>query len=146
MYFVDQNKIENTLRYFEAEFRLFRSQSAWNSALEKKALERICQMLIECVLDIGNDIIDGFIMRDPGSYHDIMDILIDENVLDQTEGENLKQLITYRKTLVQDYLNVNHEELKKVLEIYGETLKNFPNRVRTYLNNELGPVTAFKPH
>ncbi|MDA7027545.1 DUF86 domain-containing protein [Bacillus sp. CLL-7-23] len=146
MYFVDQNKIENTLSYFEAELRLFQSQSAWKSALEKKALERICQMLIECVLDIGNDIIDGFIMRDPGSYHDIMDILIDENVLDQTEGENLKQLITYRKALVQDYLNVNHEELKKALEIYIESLKNFPNRVRTYLNSELGPVTAFKPH
>ena len=30
--------------------------------------ERIGQMLIESSVDIGNMIIDGFILRDPGNY------------------------------------------------------------------------------
>lgn len=111
----------------------------------KKALERIGHTLIECVLDIGNDMIDGFIMRDPGSYDDIMDILTDEKVVSQTEGENLKQLIAYRKPLVQDYLNISHEELEHLLNTHAETIEAFPARIRDYLNHELGPVSAFKP-
>lgn len=112
----------------------------------KKALERIGHTLIECILDIGNDMIDGFIMRDPGSYDDIMDILTDEKVVSQAEGDSLKHLIAYRKTLVQDYLNVNHEELDMLLSRHAETLEKFPARIRDYLNHELGPVSAFKPH
>lgn len=41
--------------------------------------------------------IDGFIMRDPGSYDDIMDILVDEKVVTEEEGTHLKQFISYRK-------------------------------------------------
>ena len=32
-------------------------------------------MLIESSVDIGNMIIDGFILRDPGNYKDVIDIL-----------------------------------------------------------------------
>ncbi|MFT0801213.1 DUF86 domain-containing protein [Bacillus swezeyi] len=146
MYFVDRNKIENTLNFLEDELRLFKAQEEWTSEIEKKALERIGHTLIECILDVGNDMIDGFIMRDPGSYDDIMDILTDEKVVGQTEADSLKHLIASRKTLVQDYLNVNHEELEKLLHQHAETLEHFPARIRDYLNNELGPVSAFKPH
>lgn len=146
MYFVDRHKIENTLNFLEEELRLYQTQEEWTSDVEKKALERIGHTLIECILDIGNDMIDGFIMRDPGSYDDIMDILTDEKVVSQAEGDSLKYLIAYRKTLVQDYLNVNHEELDELLSRHAETLEKFPARIRDYLNHELGPVSAFKPH
>lgn len=146
MYFVDRNKIENTLNFFEEQLRLFHKQTEWASDIEKKALERIGHTLIESILDVGNDMIDGFIMRDPGSYDDIMDILADEKVVSQTEGEDLKQLIACRKVLVQDYLNVSHGELENLLKTHAEALESFPVRIRDYLNNELGPVSAFKPH
>ncbi|ATH93023.1 MULTISPECIES: DUF86 domain-containing protein [Bacillus] len=146
MYFVDRNKIENTLNFFEEQLRLFHKQTEWASDIEKKALERIGHTLIESILDVGNDMIDGFIMRDPGSYDDIMDILADEKVVSQTEGEDLKQLIACRKALVQDYLNVSHGELENLLKTHAEALEAFPVRIRDYLNNELGPVSAFKPH
>ena len=45
------------------------------------ALERMVQISIDSVLDVGNAMIDGFIMRDPGSYEDIIDILLDEKVI-----------------------------------------------------------------
>ncbi|WP_077735506.1 DUF86 domain-containing protein [Bacillus sonorensis] len=146
MYFVDRNKIESTLNFLEDELRLFHAHEEWTSTIEKKALERIGHTVIECILDVGNDMIDGFIMRDPGSYDDIMDILMDEKVVGKTEGDGLKDVIAYRKTLVQDYLHVNHEQLVKLLEEHAETLGRFPARIRDYLNNELGPVSAFKPH
>ena len=73
MYFVDREKIEATLVFFDEHVRLFTEHSSWNTEIEKKALERIVHLLIENVLDVGNAMIDGFIMRDPGSYDDIID-------------------------------------------------------------------------
>ena len=80
MYFVDREKIERTLQYLEKQIHLFRVQQEWTTPIEKAALERVSQMMIESVLDVGNSMIDGFIMRDPGSYEDIIDILSDDTV------------------------------------------------------------------
>lgn len=93
--------------------------------MEKAALERICQMMIESVLDVGNSIIDGFIMRDPGSYEDIIDILIDEKVVTALTGESLKLLIQHRKILVQDYLEISHEKLKEEFSQHLHELELF---------------------
>ncbi|WP_045511736.1 DUF86 domain-containing protein [Bacillus amyloliquefaciens] len=144
MYFVDRNKIEQTLRFFENQLALFDSTPAWQSEIEKRALERISHLMIECILDVGNDMIDGFIMRDPGSYDDIMDILTDEKVVAEEEGNKLKQLISSRKQLVQEYQHADHQELFALITTNKDVLKAFPVRVRTYLETELGPVSAFK--
>ncbi|AEB25423.1 DUF86 domain-containing protein [Bacillus sp. L381] len=144
MYFVDRNKIEQTLRFFENQLALFDSTPAWQSEIEKRALERISHLMIECILDVGNDMIDGFIMRDPGSYDDIMDILTDEKVVAEEEGNKLKQLISSRKQLVQEYQHADHQELFALITSNKDVLKAFPVRVRTYLETELGPVSAFK--
>lgn len=144
MYFVDRNKIEHTLGFFERQLALFHSQTDWKSEIEGLALERIGHLLIECILDTGNDMIDGFIMRDPGSYDDIMDILVDEKVVTEEEGAQLKQLIAYRKTLVQQYQLADSAELYKLITAYLAVLQAFPKRIRIYLETELGPVSAFK--
>ncbi|MCM3725000.1 DUF86 domain-containing protein [Neobacillus cucumis] len=144
MYFVDREKIESMLKYLEVQIHLFRGQKEYSTPLEKAALERLCQMMIESILDVGNSMIDGFIMRDPGSYEDIIDILIDEKVISGTTGENLKLLIQYRKNLVQDYLEIPHHELQEQFSQYLHELESFSTNVRDYLVNELGPVSAFK--
>lgn len=144
MYFVDRNKIEHTLGFFERQLALFHSQTDWKSEIEGLALERIGHLLIECILDTGNDMIDGFIMRDPGSYDDIMDILVDEKVVTEEEGAELKQLIAYRKTLVQQYQLADSAELYKLITAHLAVLQAFPKRIRIYLETELGPVSAFK--
>ncbi|MEH7097078.1 DUF86 domain-containing protein [Neobacillus vireti] len=144
MYFVDREKIESMLQYLEVQIHLFRGTEEWTTPLEKAALERLCQMMIESILDVGNSMIDGFIMRDPGSYEDIIDILIDEKVISGSTGENLKLLIHYRKNLVQDYLEIPHQELQEQFSQYLHELESFSTNVRDYLVNELGPVSAFK--
>ncbi|MFK9090022.1 DUF86 domain-containing protein [Bacillus salipaludis] len=144
MYFVDREKIEATLRYLEGQIKLFRDQADWSTPLEKTALERLGHMMIESVLDVGNAMIDGFIMRDPGSYEDIIDILIDEKVITAQTGESLKVLIQSRKVLVQDYIEIDHCQLQNQISKYLPELVNFSGNVRHYLTNELGPVSAFK--
>lgn len=144
MYFVDREKIEKTLLFYEENLGLLETDTNWTSTLEKKALERISQLIIEAILDVGNSMIDGFIMRDPGSYEDIIDILEDEKVVSTQAANELKEIIRFRKVIVQDYLEINHDELFSSLQKNKESLESFPKAVRSYLENELGPVSAFK--
>jgi uncharacterized protein YutE (UPF0331/DUF86 family) len=144
MYFVDQEKIEETLVFLEKQINLFEGQNVWSTPLEKVALERLVQMMIESVLDVGNAMIDGFIMRDPGSYEDIIEILIDELVISTETGKILKQIVQYRKKLVYSYTNIDHQDLQEFFSKNLHALVNFTANIRTYLANELGPVSAFK--
>ncbi|MEH7225856.1 DUF86 domain-containing protein [Bacillus sp. JJ1566] len=144
MYFVDREKIEKTLLFYEENIGLLEAETNWTSTIEKKALERISQLLIEAILDVGNSMIDGFIMRDPGSYEDIIDILEDEKVVSTNAANDLKEIIRFRKVIVQDYLEINHEDIYSSFQKNKESLKSFPEAVRSYLINELGPVSAFK--
>lgn len=144
MYFVDREKIEEILVYLEKMVAVFTKQQQWSTPIEKAALERLAHIMIEAVIDVGNAMIDGFIMRDPGSYNDILDILADEKVVSKETGETLKKLIFYRKALVQSYTKINHAELQTVFAANMQVFPLFAENVRVYLENELGPVSAFK--
>jgi uncharacterized protein YutE (UPF0331/DUF86 family) len=144
MYFVDREKIEEILVFFEKQIALFEKKDKWDSEIEKAALERISQLLIEAILDVGNSMIDGFIMRDPGSYEDIVDILEDEKVISSEMAGSFKRIIQYRKELVQNYTAINHSELRSAFAENLENIKKFAPSVRSYILNELGPVSAFK--
>jgi uncharacterized protein YutE (UPF0331/DUF86 family) len=143
MYFIDRNKLEQHLLYMDGLLQHF-EQNSFTSFQDKLALERLTQMVIESIIDVGNMMIDGFIMRDPGSYEDIIDILVDEKVLPKDEMDQYKEVISLRKKLVREYLNISHEELLDVFKRNQNSLQNFSSRIRTYLNNELGVITAFK--
>ncbi|QOR66079.1 DUF86 domain-containing protein [Cytobacillus suaedae] len=144
MYFVDREKIEQTLQCFDSHLDLYHQQGEWVSSIERKALERITHILIEAILDVGNAMIDGFIMRDPGSYEDIIDILEDEKVVNTAHASQLKQVIKMRKNIVQEYLEIDHTEVSQIIKNNVSALSSFSTNIRSYLENELGPVSAFK--
>ncbi len=85
-------------------------------------------MMIESVLDVGNAIIDGFIMRDPGSYDDIIDILKDEKVISAEMSKSLKILVQYRKVLVQGYTEIDHDEVNEQFSAHLQELRMFANK------------------
>ena len=142
MYFVDRSKIEETLVYIDELLKEIKNKQ-FNSRIEKLGFERSAHLIIESILDVGNMMIDGFIMRDPGSYHDIIDILIDERVLSEKEETPYKAVIDLREMLVQNYLEINDKLLEDVMEKNIPILEKFSTHVETYLNNELGVANAF---
>jgi uncharacterized protein YutE (UPF0331/DUF86 family) len=144
MYFVDRQKIEQILAFLEKQLGLFEGQDNWDGDHSELIAERLIQTSIDSVLDVGNAVIDGFIMRDPGSYEDIIDILQDEKVISEEKAMQFKKVLPLRKMLVQDFIEVNHKELHAVFSENIEAFKQFPDLVRNYLTNELGPVSAFK--
>ncbi len=145
MYFVDRKKIEELLTFLEECMETLEKEAFKDTKKDNFALERIAHMTVESILDVGNKMIDGFIMRDPGSYEDIIDILDDEKVVTPDDAVQLKKVIGLRKQLVQSYTKVNHGELLDVLQTNLSSLQAFPQQIRTYLTDELGPVSAFLP-
>ncbi|WP_096190051.1 DUF86 domain-containing protein [Evansella halocellulosilytica] len=145
MYFVDRKLIEERLQYMEQLIETFSKEKSLESKDQQFMLERIAHMTIEVMIDVGNQMIDGFIMRDPGSYDDVVDILLDEKVISKDDANSIKQLIPWRKALLQQYTKVDHNRLYQAFHKESVTLLNFPGKVRIYLENELGPVSAFLP-
>jgi uncharacterized protein YutE (UPF0331/DUF86 family) len=84
-------------------------------------------------------------MRDPGSYEDIIDILIDEKVVSTEMEAPLKAVVGLRKMLVREFIDVDIQEVVNVLTANLSVLKQFSPAVSSYLTNELGPVSAFLP-
>lgn len=146
MYFIDRNKINETLAYMESLLALFEGHQKWNEdKVHALALERIAHTIVESIIDVGNSMIDGFIMRDPGSYDDIIDIMEDEKVITTQMADPLKKVLGLRKMIVREFVEVNSEEIDSVLNETKVEIKEFGQKVRHYLENELGPVSAFSP-
>ncbi|MBP3949907.1 DUF86 domain-containing protein [Bacillus suaedae] len=145
MYFVDRKKIEKTLSYMETTLRHFPNIEQADTLTNQLAIERLASVTIESIIDVGNSMIDGFIMRDPGGYEDIIDILEDEKVVNNGHALALKRVIQERKQLVQQFYEVDHKRLVEVFKANQEALLQFPIEVRRYLETELGPVSAFLP-
>ncbi|MEB2281497.1 DUF86 domain-containing protein [Lysinibacillus xylanilyticus] len=146
MYFVDRNKITKNLQYLDGLLAILESEDSWlENDMKKLAIERIGHNVMESMMDVGNLMIDGFIMRDPGSYEDIIDILIDEKVVSTEMEAPLKAVVGLRKMLVREFTNVDVQEVVNVLTTTLPALKQFSPAVNSYLTNELGPVSAFLP-
>lgn len=146
MYFVDREAIEDKLLYLVKQIELFEAKGSFDgSDYDKLILERLTHTMVDAVLDVGNAMIDGFIMRDPGSYEDIIDILVDEQVIDCDMETQFKAMLPFRKVLVQDYTHIKHEELEVAIRENLSAFKVYPAKISSYLEKELGVVTAFKP-
>ncbi|PID21038.1 hypothetical protein CSV61_11150 [Sporosarcina sp. P3] len=146
MYFVDQNQINKTLAYMEQLLDIFEKETNWlQGDVNKLAVERIAHGLIEGIIDVGNSMIDGFIMRDPGSYDDIIDILEDEKVIQTEQALPLKAFISLRPMIVRQFVEVDSDKVVQSICDTRNELQQFPGQVRDYLMNELGPVSAFLP-
>lgn len=99
--------------------------------------ERALHLAAEIVTDIGNALIDGFIMRDPSSYEDIVDIMEMEKVLDPHVAAPLRELVLLRKALVQDYALWPRGELHRLTPEAPRLLGEFARQIADYLEKEL---------
>lgn len=143
MYDVNTERIEDRLNYLEQMIGLLSrlnqlsDEEIVQDARNVAAMERGLQLSIEAIVDVGNALIDGFIMRDPGSYTDIVEILRDEQVISQALAEKLTIVVEFRKQLVNEYTQVPAKELIRLGRSYIEELKQFGPAVRAYLEKEL---------
>ena len=143
MYKVNREKIDEILLYMENILNDIQPiiNTSWEEIKQDKikglAFERAMHIIIESIVDVGNYIIDGFIMRDPGSYIDIIQILEDEQVIPSENAKSLKRIIDFRKSLVHNYTEINSEELFYLFKNESTSLFEYGYKVRQYLEKEL---------
>ncbi|WP_180706870.1 DUF86 domain-containing protein [Staphylococcus intermedius] len=138
MYFVDKTQLETKLKYLK---KLTEDYETVKS--NHYAFERVAQMLIESSVDIGNMIIDAFILRDPGNYKDVIDILELEGAISKETQHALHQTIDVRRQFVHYYDTLDTAQL---IPLFDETVpfyQQFIQEILQFLENENVPVTAF---
>jgi len=145
LYFVDPAILEAKIKVYEKQIIFLKQEITWENELQQRAFERSVTLLIEATLDVGNSIIDGFIMRDPGSFEDIIDILLDEKVINDEMYPALIELIRYRKKLMQEYENFDVDPLIQFIHGNHQRLSSFPQNVRQYVNDKLPTYHTFRP-
>jgi uncharacterized protein YutE (UPF0331/DUF86 family) len=143
MYDVNTKKIDEVLTHMSRMLDLLDKLAARGAEdvladdVAEAAMERALHLSIEAVIDVGNALIDGFIMRDPGSYSDIVEILRDERVISDEQARVLTDVVEFRRHLVNQYTRVPAAEMVALVQKSLPTLRQFEPAVRTYLKNEL---------
>ena len=138
MYFVDKEKLTQKLTYLQGL-----TEDYDKNKENHYAYERIAQMLIESSVDIGNMIIDGFILRDPGNYKDVIDILELENVISKETQTHINDTVDVRKQFAHNYTELNVKESMPLFDKSLPYYKKFIKEVAQFLESENVPITAF---
>lgn len=143
MYDVNTKRIDQVLAYMSRMLDLLDklrergAEAVLADEVAVAAMERALHLSIEGIVDVGNALIDGFIMRDPGSYSDIVEILRDEQVVTDEQAAILTRVVEFRKHLVIDYTNVPAEEMFALVNESVDTMRQFDPHVRAFLEKEL---------
>lgn len=138
MYFVNKEKLNTKLNYLQQLITDY-PQSKDNHY----AFERIAQMFIESAVDIGNMVIDGFILRDPGNYKDVIDILELEKVISKDTQVHINKTVDVRKQFVHYYDELDTANLIPLFDDTVPYYQQFIEEVIRFLKSEDVPVTAF---
>lgn len=135
MYEVNLKRIHSQADYLITCLQVLREVGLPSTNIEQFAIMRSLHIGVECIIDIGNTIIDGFIMRDPGGYSDIIDILEDEQVIPTILANKLKDFVKLREQLVRYYDQVEALELEEYIN-EKKAFKDFLDCVESFINRE----------
>jgi uncharacterized protein YutE (UPF0331/DUF86 family) len=97
------------------------------------AQERLLQLAIEMVTDVASYLIDGYIMRDAGSYEDIIEIMRDEQVVSEPLANQLVELVSLKKDLQQHYLQFPRGVIHPQMAGLATMLEAFKVAVHAFL-------------
>ncbi|CAI6014742.1 DUF86 domain-containing protein [Cohnella sp. JJ-181] len=141
MYYVNREAIASRLRCApDLGAAASRLASEWRGDLmQGLAQERCLHLALEIVTDIGSFLIDGFMMRDAGSYEDIVGVIGGEGVIDAQAADRLRTLVALRRPLVQDYDLWQRQQLHPLTGELQGMLESFSEAVKLYLSRELDP-------
>jgi uncharacterized protein YutE (UPF0331/DUF86 family) len=106
------------------------------------ALERLLQLAVETVTDVGHMLIDCFMMRDPGSYEDIIQVLYEEHLFDADQYRLLLALVQLKGALSKTYeVRVTASELMPLVSELALHLPQFAAAVREFMEKEFGKIS-----
>lgn len=134
IYDVNEQRIQEQLRHLlQCCWVLEHIEEEMKGRVAQFALERAIHLAAECVVDVGTTLIDDFMMRDPGGYADVIEILWDQEVITQEIAEALIELVQIRNRLVREYHQVELDELRPY-QGYPQYLMRFKEQVLVFIH------------
>jgi uncharacterized protein YutE (UPF0331/DUF86 family) len=144
MYYVNHEQIDLRLQFISTLIdacgslkKAVESGSPSGQLLLQLAQERTLHLAIETVTDVGSLLIDAFMMRDASSYEDIIEVLADEHVFEESAASVFRQLVQLRKSLAQEYAVFPREALHPLIGELPAALAHFAEAVPVFIKREL---------
>ena len=97
------------------------------------AVERYLQVSIECIVDIGNEIISSLQLQRPERYRDIPYILAEAKIIPKTFAEKIASMIGFRNLLVHDYASININLVYEFLQTKLPDFESFAKYIAKWL-------------
>lgn len=108
------------MKELEAEVTSWEAlQEDWKTEWE---IDRGLQLLVECCIDAGKEIITGLEIKKPSTYQEVFIILRQVKAISGKVGEKMQELAVFRNDLVHDYLYLDR---RKIYDVFKNDLKYF---------------------
>lgn len=96
-------------------------------------IDRIMQLIIECSIDIGEEILTGIKARAPRTYKETFLLLSQNRVINNNLMKNLQDLCDFRNELVHDYLFLDPEKIYEKFLIMPQIVKEYLQEIKQFL-------------
>lgn len=101
------------------------------------AAERALHTSAEYMTDICSLIIDALVMRDPGGYADMIQVLVEEGVLRRSWFQQIEGLFEFRARCIRNHAELRSEEVHAAILAYANHFDEFSSAISSYLNADV---------
>jgi uncharacterized protein YutE (UPF0331/DUF86 family) len=99
----------------------------------QRIVERTLQMMIETCLDVSGHIISNEKFRVPETYADMFRILIQNDILKESQLEAFEKIAKFRNIIVHDYEKIDAEIVLGILQKNLNDFEGFKEAIIDYL-------------
>ncbi|MBL0386383.1 DUF86 domain-containing protein [Tumebacillus sp. ITR2] len=134
-----RSQIRGSLTLMEKQFNVLQrladhtEEQFLTDTILQAAGERALHLALECLVDIGNVIIDALIMRDPASYEDIFEILTEENVFTRDFYDHFIDAVRFRKLLAHEYQKLEAPAVWNTVKKHAGDFPTIRDSISTYV-------------
>jgi len=109
------------------------AREAVSDPIKRAAAERLLQVAIEAVIDIGCHIISALKLKTPSTYAEIAEILASKRIISDDLQQKIASMIRFRNLLVHGYTKVDPERLADLLERRLNDFELFKEEITEWL-------------
>lgn len=97
------------------------------------SISRGLQLVIECSIDLGKEIITGNKFKKPRFYKEVFIILRQQKVISHGLSEEMERLVEFRNKLVHEYLYLDPKEIYNILKNDLKYFEKFLDEIGKYI-------------
>jgi uncharacterized protein YutE (UPF0331/DUF86 family) len=99
------------------------------------SISRGLQLVIECSIDLGKEIITGNKFKKPRFYKEVFIILRQQKVISYELSEEMERLVEFRNRLVHEYLYLDPKEIYNILKNDLKYFEGFLEEIGKYIKS-----------